>query len=88
MSRSDAVSRPLLASHNGRRRPSATGRAVAAPLVTYQVYVGVGGAYSFAACLSDLTIEHASLSRRRTLSTPNRDASNIRALSTIFPYIP
>ena len=30
-----------------------------------------GGAYSFAACLSHLTIDHASLSRRSTVPTPN-----------------
>ena len=37
----------------------------------------VGGrAYSFFACLRDLTIDHASLSRRSTVPTPNRDTSN------------
>ena len=39
-----------------------------------------GGAYSFVACLGHLTIRHASLSRRTTVPTPNRDASNIWAL--------
>ena len=50
------------------------------------VFVG-GGAYSFVACLSHLTIDHASLSRRSTVPTPNRDTSNIWALITLFPYI-
>ena len=31
-----------------------------------------GGAYSFVACLNHLTIDHASLSRRSTVPTPNR----------------
>ena len=44
-----------------------------------------GGAYSFVACLSHLTIDHASLSRRSTGPTPNRHTSNIWALSTLFP---
>ena len=35
------------------------------------------GAYSIAACLSHLTIDLASLSRRRTVPTPARDTSNI-----------
>ena len=35
-----------------------------------------GGAYSCIACLSHMTIDHASLSRRSTVSTPNRDTSN------------
>ena len=34
-----------------------------------------GGAYSFVACLSRLTIDHTSLSRRSTVPTPNRDTS-------------
>ena len=45
------------------------------------------GAYSFIACLSHLIIDHASLSRRSTVPTPNRDTSNIWALTTLFPYI-
>ena len=49
---------------------------------------GGEGAYSFVACLSHLTIDHASLSRRSTVPTPNRDTptSNIWALSTLLPY--
>ena len=47
---------------------------------------GWGGAYSFVACLSHLTIDHASLSRRSTVPTPNRDTSNIWALMTLLPY--
>ena len=48
-----------------------------------------GGAYSFVACLvSHLTIDHASLSRRSTVPTPNRDTSNVWALSTFIPYVP
>ena len=46
-----------------------------------------GGAYSFAACLSNLTIDHASLSSRSTVPTPNRDTSNIWALITLIPNI-
>ena len=42
-----------------------------------------GGAYSFVACLSHSTIDHASLSRRSTVPTPNRD-TNIWALITFF----
>ena len=45
-----------------------------------------GGAYSFVACLGHLTIDHASLSRRSTVPTPNRGTSKIRALITLFPY--
>ena len=41
---------------------------------------GGGRAYLFVACLSRLTIDHASLSRRSTVPTPNRDTSNIWAL--------
>ena len=48
--------------------------------------VGGGGkAYSFAACPSHLTLDHASLSRRSTVPTPNRDTFNIWALITLFP---
>ena len=46
-----------------------------------------GGGYSFVACLSNLTTDHASLSRRRTVPTPNGDTSNIWAPFTLFPYI-
>ena len=45
-----------------------------------------GGAYSFVACLSNLTIDHESLSRRSIVPTPNRDTSNIWALITLLPY--
>ena len=50
---------------------------------------GGGAAYSFVACLSHLTIDHASLSRRSTVPTPtpNRDTSNIWALITLLPCI-
>ena len=48
------------------------------------VYI-VGGAYSLVACLSHLTIDHASLSRRSTVPTPNRSTSNIWALITLLP---
>ena len=47
---------------------------------------GGGGAYSFVACLCHLTIDHASLSRRSAVPTPNRDTSNIWALITLLPY--
>ena len=36
-----------------------------------------GGGDSFVACLSHLTIDHASLSRRSTVPTPNRDTFNV-----------
>ena len=45
-----------------------------------------GGANSFFACLSCLTNNHASLSRRSTVPTPSGDTSNIWALSTLLPY--
>ena len=35
--------------------------------------------------IGHLTIDHASLSRRSTVPTPNRDTSNIWALITFFP---
>ena len=44
------------------------------------------GAYSFVACLSHLTIDHASLSRRSTVPTPSRDTSNIWELITLLPH--
>ena len=37
-------------------------------------------------CLCHLAIDHASLSRRSTVPTPNRDNSNIWALLTLLPY--
>ena len=46
-----------------------------------------GGAYSFAACLSLLTVDHASLSRRSTVSTPSGDTVDIGGLFTCLPYI-
>ena len=45
---------------------------------------GTGGAYSFAACLSHLTVDHASLSGRSTVPTPSGDISSIWALITFF----
>ena len=48
---------------------------------------GGGGAYPFVACLSHMTIDHASLLRRSTVPTPNRDTSNFWALITLFLYI-
>ena len=46
---------------------------------------GEGGAYLLVACLSHLTIDHASLSRRSTVPTPiSGDTSNIEALITFF----
>ena len=41
------------------------------------VLVGGGGAYSFVACRSQLTIDHAALSRRNTVPTPYGDTSNV-----------
>ena len=46
-----------------------------------------GGGYSFVACLSHLTIDHASLSRWSPVLTPKRDTSNIWTLITLLPYI-
>ena len=46
---------------------------------------GRGGAYSIVACISHLTIDQASLSRRGTVPTPNRDTSSISAGITFFP---
>ena len=51
-----------------------------------QVAKDGGGGYSLVACLSQLTIDHSSLSRRSTVPSPNRDTSNVRALLTLFPY--
>ena len=47
---------------------------------------GAEGGYLFVACLSHLTIDHASLSRRSIISTLN-NTSNIWALSTLLPYM-
>ena len=47
---------------------------------------GVAG-ISFLVCLSQLTVDHASLSRQSTVPTPNRDTFDIRALITLFPYV-
>ena len=47
---------------------------------------GGEGGYSFVACLSHLTIDHASLMRRGTVLTPDRDTSNIWVLSALLPY--
>ena len=46
-----------------------------------------GGTHLLLACLSHLTIDHASLSRRSTVPTPRGDTSNIRALITFFFHI-
>ena len=43
-----------------------------------------GGAYSFVAWLGHLTIDHASLWRRSTGPTRNRDTSSIFARITFF----
>ena len=40
--------------------------------------------YSLVTCFSHLTTDHASLSRRSTVPTPNRDTSNVWALVTFF----
>ena len=44
----------------------------------------LGRAFLFVACLSHLSVDHASLSRRRAVPTPNRDTSNICALITLL----
>ena len=46
-----------------------------------------GGGYSFVACLSHLTIDHASLSRRSTVPTPIRDLHHLGAHDVFFPYV-
>ena len=48
---------------------------------------GGGAAYSFVACLRHLTIDHASLSRRSTVPTPNKDTSSFWALITLLRYV-
>ena len=50
-------------------------------------WVGGGGCTYLLLALSNLTIDHASLSRQSTVPTPNRDKSNISALITLFPYV-
>ena len=47
----------------------------------------VGAACSFTACLSYLSIDNASLSRRSTVPTPNRYTSSSWALIALFSYI-
>ena len=47
---------------------------------------GRGGVLIFS-CFIHLTIDHASLSRRSTVPTPDGDTSNIWALITLLPYI-
>ena len=42
------------------------------------------GGCSFSCCPFHLTIDHTSLSRRSTVPTPNRDTSNVRALSVFL----
>ena len=48
---------------------------------------GGGGAYSFLACLSNLTIDHTPLWRRSTVPTPSRGTSNNSALITFLPCV-
>ena len=48
---------------------------------------GGGGGYSFVVRLSQLTVDHASLSRQSTVPTPVGDTSTIRAFITLFPNI-
>ena len=43
-----------------------------------------GAAYALATCLSHLSNDHASRSRRCTVPTPNGDTSNFWAFTTIF----
>ena len=47
---------------------------------------GGGGILICCFCLSHLTIDHASLSRRSTVPSPNRDTCNIWALITFCSY--
>ena len=46
----------------------------------------LGGGVSFVACLSHLTIDHASLPGRSTVRTLSRDTVNLWALIALFPY--
>ena len=43
-----------------------------------------GGRTHLFSCLSSLTIDHASLSGRSTVPTPNRDTPNTQAIITLF----
>ena len=43
--------------------------------------------YSFVACFSHFTIDHASLSIGTTVPTPNKETSNVWALIDVFPHI-
>ena len=43
-----------------------------------------GGGCSFVAYLSIFTVDRATFSRRSTVTTPNRDTSNIWVLSYVF----
>ena len=45
-----------------------------------------GGGVLIIGWLSHLTIDYASLSRRSTVPTPNRDTSNNWVLNTLLPY--
>ena len=45
-----------------------------------------GGGYSFGACVSHLTIEHAFLSRRSTVPTPNRHFEHLGAHHVLSIY--
>ena len=47
---------------------------------------GSGGRTHLSLASCHLDIDHASLWRRITVPTPNRDASNILALNTLLPY--
>ena len=46
-----------------------------------------GGGSSFVACLGHVTVDHASISRRSTVATPNIDTSNVCVLSKFIPYV-
>ena len=48
---------------------------------------GGGWAYSFVVRPSHLTVDHASISRRSIVPTPDRDTFNVWALITLFLYI-
>ena len=53
----------------------------------YGLQDGGGGVYSFVACVRHWIIDHASLSRRSTVPTPNRETSNIWAIISFFPHV-
>ena len=59
-------------------------RRIIDPRISFEAGGWGWGAYSFVACLCNLTIDHASLSRRSTVPTPSRDNSNIWAPNTLF----